>query len=297
MTIAETYATALAGFKRPRLPGGMWMMVPFLAFAVLFLLLPTFALLVGAFFDKAGNFTFDNMARLLTPAIIAAFRTSILISVVSSVLGGILGLALAFAIRNDALPRFIRDGLMTLAGVTSNFAGVPLAFAFIATFGRMGLVTLFLADVFGFNLYQSGFTVFGFTGLTLTYTYFQIPLMMLVSLPAVEGLKREWQEAAAMLGATPFQYAFYVAAPILAPAVAGAMLLLFANAFGTVATAFAISGGNINLVTILLFQQIRGDVFHDANLGYALAVGMVLVTGVCNVGYLWLSSISRRRLK
>ncbi|MCX7384322.1 MAG: ABC transporter permease subunit [Alphaproteobacteria bacterium] len=270
---------------------------PFALFAFLFLLLPTAKLLVGAFQDPAGNFTLGNIVRLFTPSVIASFRVSIIISGASAILGAAVGLAVALALRSDAVPRVIRQAVLTLSGVTSNFAGVPLAFAFLATLGRTGLVTALLKTVFGIDIYADGFNLFSITGLTFTYLYFQMPLMVLVIMPAVEGLKRDWAEAAAMLGASPLQYTLRIVAPVLAPNVIGAALLLFANAFGAVATAFALTGSSINLVTILLFAQIRGDVLHDPNLGFALALGMVVVTGLCNVAYLRLRAFSDRRMR
>ncbi len=270
---------------------------PFALFAVLFLVLPTSNLLVGAFQDGEGNFTFANLAGLMTPSVVTAFRVSITISLASAVLGAAAGLAVALALRGDAVPRPIRQAVLTLCGVTSNFAGVPLAFAFLATVGRAGLLTALLVRYFGINIYDGGFNLLSVVGLTFTYLYFQMPLMVLVIMPAVEGLKRDWSEAAAMLGASPAQFTLRIVAPILAPNVVGATLLLFANAFGAVATAYALTGSSINLVTILLFAQIRGDVLHDPGLGFALALGMVVVTGVCNILYLRLRAFSDRRLR
>jgi putative spermidine/putrescine transport system permease protein len=270
---------------------------PFAVFSVLFLLLPTLYLLVGAFQDADGALTFANIEGLFTPSVLAAFRVSISISAASAVIGGAAGVAVALAVRGDVLPRAVRAAVQTLSGVASNFAGVPLAFAFLATLGRTGVVTVLLSQLFGIQLYATGFNLLSIAGLTFTYVYFQLPLMVLVILPAVDGLKREWAEASAMLGASPWQYALRIAAPVLAPSIAGAMLLLFANAFGAVATAYALTGSSINLVTILLYAQIRGDVLHDENLGYALALGMVVVTGVCNIAYLRLRAFSDRRLR
>jgi putative spermidine/putrescine transport system permease protein len=183
------------------------------------------------------------------------------------------------------IPTWVRRAFMTFSGVASNFAGVPLAFAFIATLGRLGLVTLILRDVFGINLYAAGFNLFSFWGLALTYLYFQLPLMLLMVAPALEGLRPEWREAAESMGATGRQYWTRVALPILAPSVGGCFLLLFANAFGTLATIYALTSGNYPVVPIVLFQQIRGNVLYDPNLGYALAVGMILIMAVSNSLY------------
>ena len=119
------------------------------------------------------------------------------------------------------LPSWLRSATLTFSGVASNFAGVPLAFAFIATLGRLGLVTILLRDVFGINIYSLGFNILSFWGLTLTYLYFQIPLMIVIITPAIDGLKKEWGEAAATLGATNWQYWRMVVIPVLWPSFLG----------------------------------------------------------------------------
>ncbi len=136
---------------------------------------------------------------------------------------------------------------------------MPLAFSFIATLGRQGLVTILLAH-FGLNLYATGFNLLSFFGLTITYMYFQIPLMVLIITPALDGMKKEWREAASILGATNKQYWLMVALPILWPSLLGTTLLLFANSFGAIATAIALTGSSLNIVPIVLYAQIRGDV-------------------------------------
>ncbi len=270
---------------------------PFFVFALMFLILPTLFLVVGAFQDADGNFTVRNLVNLLQPSILSAYWISIKISAVSAIVGGIMGFFLAYAAVVSGLPSWIRPTLMTFSGVASNFAGVPLAFAFLATLGRTGLVTTLLVKYFGFNLYATGFNLLSFSGLTLTYLYFQIPLMVLMLTPALDGLKREWREASEILGASTWQYWRYVALPVLWPSFLGATLLLFANSFGAIATAYALTGSSLNIVTILLYAQIRGDVLHDPNLGYALALGMIVITGLSNGTYIWLRQRSERWLR
>jgi putative spermidine/putrescine transport system permease protein len=268
--------------------------VPFFAFALLFLILPTSYLMVGAFQDPSGGFTLANIRGLGEDNVLNAYWISIRISAASAIGGGLLGFLLAWAAVQGKLPEWIKPTLMTFSGVASNFAGVPLAFAFLATLGRVGLVTVLLKKFFGFDIYSTGFSVLSFAGLTLTYLYFQIPLMVLIVTPALEGLKREWREACDCLGGTAYHYWRFVALPVLWPSILGATLLLFANAFGAVATAYALTGSSLNIVPILLFAQIRGDVLHNPNLGYALALGMIVITGVSNAGYMWLRSRSER---
>lgn len=281
-----------AGRFAPRLD---WLaVVPFIVFAVMFLLLPMLFIVGGAFTDRSGAFTLDNFIGLSSPQIVSAYWVSIRISAASAVLGAIAGLAIALAVIRGRLPKALRSAVMTFSGVASNFAGVPLAFAFIATLGRLGLLTIILKTVFGFDMYRAGFNLLSFWGLTLTYLYFQIPLMVLIIAPAVEGLKKEWGEAAQTLGATNLQFWRYIGMPVLWPSILGTLSLLFANAFGAIATAYALTGSSINIVTALLYAQIRGDALQNPGLGAALALGMIVIASLANVIYLVINARAER---
>ena len=269
---------------------------PFIIFAVMFLILPTLYLIGAAFVGRDGQFTFDNITALFTDSIMAAYWISIRISGASAILGALIGLAIALAIIRGRLPAGLRSAVMTFSGVASNFAGVPLAFAFIATLGRLGLVTIVLKTI-GIDLYKSGFNLLSFWGLTITYLYFQIPLMILIIAPAIDGLKKEWSEAAQILGASPWQFWRYVGMPILWPSFLGTLSLLFANAFGAIATAYALTGSSLNIVPILLYAQIRGDALQNPGLGAALALGMILITACANIIYLVISARAERWMK
>jgi putative spermidine/putrescine transport system permease protein len=278
-----------------RLPTHWLGVVPFFLFAFLFLLLPAITIVVGAFRGADGGFTFDNIIGLNTSTIRNAYWVSIQVSFWSALLGCSIGFAMAAATVLGGLPRFIRSPLLTFSGVASNFAGLPLAFAFIATIGPAGLITVWLRTEFGINLRAAtGFNLFSTTGLIATYLFFQVPLMILIITPALDALKREWREAAEILGATGFQYWRMVALPILLPSLLGTFALLFANSFGAVATAFALAGPQLNIAPILLFSQIRGDVLGSPGLGYALAFGMIVITGLANAVYLWLRARTER---
>ena len=280
-----------------RVPWAWLGVLPFFLFTFAFLLLPSTALFVGSFQNAEGHFTLDNLRGLTRPNIVQAYWLSIRISAATAIGGGIFGFLLAYAITIGGLPRWVRSALMTFSGVASNFAGVPLAFAFISTLGRTGFVTALFRSVFNLNIYDRGFNLYSFLGLSLTYMYFQFPLMVLIMTPALDGLKREWREASENLGATPLQYWRYVALPILLPSLLGTMILLFGNAFGAYATAFALTGGVLNLVTIMIGAQMRGDVLHNPNLGYALALGMVVIMAVSIAGYTWLQRQTERWLR
>lgn len=271
--------------------------IPFIIFAIMFLVAPTFYLFANAFIDPEGHLTFGNIIDLFQPQILSAYWISLRLSFVSSAIGAAIGLAVALAVIRGGLPAGIRASLMTFSGVATNFAGIPLAFAFLSTLGRLGLVTIILKTVFDIDIYRAGFNILSFWGLTLTYLYFQIPLTIVIIAPAIDGLKREWSEAADTLGASRWQFWRYVGMPVLWPNLLGTFSLLFANAFGAIATAYALTGSSLNIVPILLYAQIRGDVLHSPGLGAALALGMVAITAFANIIYLIVRSRAERWLK
>ncbi len=269
-------------------------LVPFLAFSAAFLVAPAGYLVVGSFQDARGQFTLANIFGLFQPFVLQAYWLSLEVSLITAVGGGIFGFLLAYATILGGLPRATRSLLLTFSGVAANFAGLPLAFAFIATLGRTGAATVLLKSVFHLDLYGIGFNLYSLFGLSLTYMYFQFPLMVLIIAPALDGLKREWREAAESLGATTWEYWRYVALPVLTPAILGSMILLFGNAFGAYATAFALTGGTFNFATILIGAEIRGDVLHNTGLGYAVALGMVVMMGLSIAGYSWMQRATAR---
>jgi putative spermidine/putrescine transport system permease protein len=271
---------------------------PFFLFALMFLLLPSVSIFIRSFQGLDGSFTFDNITALFTERdIINAYKASISISFMTAVGGAIFGFLLAYAVILGGLPKSIRTFLVTFSGVASNFAGVPLAFAFIATMGNAGLVTRWIETYLNVDIHARGFTIYSIWGLSIVYMYFQFPLMVLIMAPALDGLRREWREACENLGATPLQYWRYVAFPILLPTLLGTTILLFGNAFGAYATAYAFSGSFINLVTILIGAQIQGDVLYNPGLGNALALGMIVIMSLVMLGYIGMQRRSARWLR
>jgi putative spermidine/putrescine transport system permease protein len=270
--------------------------VPFFLFAIAFLFLPVAFLVVGSF-QVQGDLSLQNYADLQTRSIVTAYQNSLYLSFVTAVLGGLFGFLLAYSVILGGLPKFLRTALMTFSGVASNFAGVPLALAFVFTLGNQGLVTLFLANAFGFDLAATGFRMTTMAGLILVYMYFQFPLMVLIIAPAIDGLRKDWREAAENMGATPRQYWRHVALPILMPSILGTIILLFGNAFGAQATAFQLTGGTIGLVPVQIGAQIRGDVLYNPGLGYAMAMGMVFIMGISILIYSRLQRRSERWLR
>ena len=295
--MAATASVTATAAPRRRINWAWLGVLPFFLFAILFIFIPSASLFIDSFRSSQGGFTLENLRGLTEPPIPQSYWLSIRISAVTALGGGLLGFLMAYALTMGNLPRWMRPVTLTFAGVASNFAGVPLAFAFISTLGRTGFVTVILRDLLGVNIYSTGFNLYSFLGLSLTYMYFQFPLMLLIMVPAIEGLKREWREAAENLGASATQYWWRVGLPILLPSLLGTILLLFGNAFGAYATAYALTGGQLDLITIEIGAQMRGDVLRNPNLGYAMALGMVVIMAVSIVGYIWLQRLSERWLK
>jgi putative spermidine/putrescine transport system permease protein len=288
---ARTAPSARSGFS---LRLGRWLgVVPFLLFTAAFLLIPTIRMIVGSFQDANGNFTLDNYSDFGSKIIVNAYTTSIEISLVTAVAAAIFGFLLAYAVISGGLPRPIRAAVMTFSGVASNFAGIPLALAFIFTIGRAGFVTMLLKGI-GIDPYQGGFNLYSKIGLEIVYFYFQLPLMVLIIAPAIDGLRAEWREAAANLGASNAQFWRSVALPVLMPSILASVMLLFGNAFGAQATAYQLTGGLINLVTLVIGDQLSGDVLHNPGKGLALAVGMIAVMAVALAGYALLQRRAER---
>ena len=252
--------------------------------------------MVGAFRNDQGQFTLSNISEIFQGQFLNAYKTSIEISLITALLGGLIGFLLAYAAIRPGTPKGVRLTLTTFSGVAANFAGVPLAFAFIATLGTLGLVTRFINDTLGYNLYDHGFSLFGLTGLSIVYLYFQIPLMILIIAPAIDGLRLEWREAAANLGASSRQYWRHVGVPLLLPSFLGAMILLFGNAFSAYATAYALSL-KVNLVPLVIGQVLSGNVLSDPHLGHALAFGMIVVISFSMVVYALLQRRAARWMR
>src|SRR5215831_7518130 len=251
---------------------------PFLLFCLLFELLPAVMIIQNSFLDSnTGAFSLINYQRIfLEPDKLHAFENSISISIVTALIGGSIGFIAAYGIFNLRIG-WLHNLLVGFSSVAANFAGVPLAFAFIATLGVTGFITTIFLNWFHVDLYKIGFSLYTFWGLVLVYIYFQLPLMILLTIPALGAIRPEWREASTNLGASNITYWRRIALPILFPSLIAAMLLLFANSFGAFATAYALGQGNINLVPIQISFVVNGNVSLDTGLGNALAAGMIVV--------------------
>jgi putative spermidine/putrescine transport system permease protein len=269
--------------------------VPFGVYVTLGLLLPMVAVAIGAFQKPdGGGFTLSNIKAATSGIYLHGFEQSIILSVISSILPGIFGLLVAYAIFTAKRGNLLRRVSVTASGVFANFGGVPLAFLFIACLGSTGLITHWLANI-GIDLYANGFTLYSLTGVIVVYFYFQIPLMVLVILPALEGLRPAWREAAENLGARSWQYWRYVGGPVLLPSFLGCVLLLFGSALSAYATAEALTNGTIPLTSIQIGSFLNGNVIAgEENIGKALGLGMVVIIAVAMLLYV---ALQRRTAK
>jgi putative spermidine/putrescine transport system permease protein len=240
-----------------------------------------------------NEWTLENYRPLIHGSYFHAFVVSIKLASITALIGALLGGLFAYVIVNSAGPK-LTSVLDSIAAVFANSGGVPLAFMFIAAFGTEGLFTRFLKAI-GWDIYAGKFTLFSFTGVVMVYSFFQIPLMILVFKPALQGLRKEWSEASINLGANSFTYWRRVVIPILTPSFLGAFFLLFAGGFSAYATARAMTVGTVPLVPIIIGTLVDGNVIsNQANQGDALAVGMIIVAALAMSGYLFAQSRANR---
>jgi putative spermidine/putrescine transport system permease protein len=269
--------------------------LPFLLFCLAFEIVPILLLVKSSFADRRGAWTLANYQAMSAPLYARSFWNSIKLSAITAILGVVLGLLIGYAIYHLPSQR-LREALMALSDVTTNFAGAPLAFAFVVVLGSSGVVTLALQRYAHLKLYPR-FSIYSYSGLILAYLYFQLPLMVLLIIPAFAGLRRQWWESAQCLGASSWDYWRRIGIPVLTPSLIAGLVLLFANAFGAYATAYTLTGSSLTLATIQIAFTITGEVLHDPGLGSAMATISLLIMGLCMVIYQWASARARRWTK
>ena len=270
-------------------------LTPFAVYVVLFLAIPTVLAVTTGFFDADGGFTLANISGLLEPVVLGTFLSSFGVSALSAVIGSIVGALVCYALLGTKPDGPLRSVINSGSSVLAQFGGVMLAFAFIAFIGGQGLVTVFLADTFGINIFENGIWLYQVPGLLLPYVYFQVPLMIITFMPALEGLKSQWAEANATLGGTRFTYWTRIAFPVLAPSFFGSLLLLFANAFSSYATAAALISQGSQIVPLQIRAALVSEtVLGRENMAGALALGMIVVMVLVMWGYSVLSARTSR---
>ena len=279
-------ASGGAGSRRFRGAGNYLALLPFHAYIGIFLILPTLIIAVGAFLTASGELTLDNVSKLFTSSVfIDAFVKSIQLSVATAIGGAVVGGLLAWAVVQGDPNGLMRQLVVAASGVLAQFGGVMLAFAFLATFGFRALVPN-LMEALNLNILPDPSWLYSLTGLAVVYTYFQIPLMLIVFLPSLDGLRQEWYDASGSLGGGSWSFWRHIGGPIMAPAFLGSLLLLFANSFSAYATAAALVSQGCSLVTLQIACQMQSEVvLGQENVGKALALGMVVVISVVMLIY------------
>ncbi|TFC14608.1 ABC transporter permease [Cryobacterium algoritolerans] len=261
-------------------------LLPFAVYLLLFLVVPTLIAVGTGFFDKSGAFTLDTVAALGNPVVLDAFANSFALSALTSVLGALVGAAACYGLLGARPDGALRAVVDSLSGVLAQFGGVMLAFAFVATIGIQGMVTLILRDTFGVDIFADGVWLYELPGLVLPYLYFQVPLMIITFMPALQALKPTWAEANATLGGSRATYWLRIAGPVLAPSFLGSLLLLFANAFSSYATAAALTSQGSQIVPLQIRSALTSEtLLGRENLAGALALGMIVVMVVVTAGY------------
>jgi len=267
-------------------------LVPFAAYVLLFLLVPTVLAIASGFRDKRGHFTLDNFSIYGGSVVWETFWASAWLSVVTAAIGAVVGALACWALTGVRRDGWIRRCMDAASSVLAQFGGVMLAFAFMVTIGANALITVFMKNHLGVDIYADGNWLYTVPGLILPYLYFQVPLMIITFLPAMEGLKPQWAEASATLGGTRLSYWTKVGFPVLAPSFLGAVLLLFANAFSSYATAAALISQGAQIVPLQIRAALVGETgASNANSAGVLALGMVLVMVVVMLAY---SALMRR---
>lgn len=270
--------------------GPLWIAVAVMLVLVLaFEVVPAVYILLTGFQSDAG-FTLDNYVKVFTGHYYTqAIVNSVILSAVSSLFGIAIGTCAALCIRG--MTEHATGRIITILNMTTNYTGIPLAFAFIVLLGSNGVVTLFLKNVMGINLYTQGFSLYSWFGITLVYVYFQIPLAIMLMYPAAASIKESLQEAASMLGANKFLFWMKVGIPVLFPSLLGGICILFANALGAYATAYALVSGNKGIVAIAIANLVSGDVNPNPYLACALST---ILGGVLMVMVFVKSRLNRR---
>ncbi|HHY0432023.1 TPA: ABC transporter permease [Vibrio parahaemolyticus] len=264
-----------------RIKPAFWL-VPFALFFYLFQLAPMIWVLFNSFIYD-GEFALDNYIEVLDSAfMLQAFGNSLWLSVWSSIFGLAIATLLVSSLRR--VNSKLRDAVIAFTNMSSNFAGVPLSFAFIIILGTNGAITLLLKQ---YGL-LGDFDLYGKWGLLAIYIYFQIPLAVLLLYPAFDALSDDWQAAAALLGARTALYWAKVALPVLSPALFGTFIILIANAIGAYASVYALTSGNYNVITIRIASLVSGDLFLEPNLAAAISVILMVLLAFITVINQWL---------
>lgn len=250
-------------------------LVPFLIVAMLYEIVPLITVIVKSFQPDGGTgFTLENYQSVFSKLLYQkAIINSIKISLTSAVAGIIIAFLGARAVHQHQGK--LNHVFMTVLNMVSNFAGIPLAFAYMILLGNAGLVVN-IGKELGINA-LSTYNLYTMNGMSLIYIYFQIPLSTLLLIPAFDGVQKQWKEACTLLGGTPGIFWRKVGIPVLMPSILGTFSVLFANALAAYATIYALMMDNIALLPVQIAGCFTGEVKIRAGLGGALSVVMMAI--------------------
>lgn len=256
------------------------------------LIYPTIVMIISSFQDtRNGAFTLDNYTRIFSEyQYVSGFKNSVILALVSSIIGLVITVLATYGVYSY-MP-LLKSFFLTLANLTANYVGVPLAFGLILLLGNAGIITN-IANALDWNILDN-FSVYSISGLMLGFIYFQIPMGITLLLPIYDALDKNWREAASLLGATSLQYWMRIGLPVLFPSLMGVLAMMFANAIGTYDTAVALTGSSVNMIAINIANTIQGDIFALPEVGSAIAVVLGIIL-LINMGLSqWIIDRNRR---
>lgn len=259
-------------------------LVPFLILILLFEMIPLVMIVVRSFMPQdAVGFTLEQYQAIFSKKMYQqAIWNSVFVSIISALIGIVIAFFGAKAARSTG--KRTKKFFMSVLNMTTNFAGIPLAFSYIILLGNVG-VLIMIGKHYGISA-LANFNLYSLAGLLFTYIYFQIPLSTLLLIPAFDGIHPQWRESVELLGGSGFRFWTKVGIPTLLPSILGTLSVLFANAIAAYATAYALLQNNFSLLPIRISEQFVGDVSQNPEFGSALAVIlmllMVLAIGINN---------------
>lgn len=259
--------------------------LPLMALAIVFLVVPTVELVVRSFYtpDLGWNLSFWQ-DTLTSNGSRKAILTSVRLGLVCATIALIIGTPMAWAISRMVTSK--RSTWLALLNVGANFGGIGLAFGYMAALGTYGMVTLAVQKVIsGFMPPEIG----SFTSLVMAYSYTNVPLFVLLTLPAMGIIRTEWMEAAETCAATRWQFWRYIGAPVLAPFALAGWLLIFTWSIGLYGLAYALgrtasTTGELRLITLQIGLTLNTGAGKEER-AYVLAVVLLLLATVALVAY------------
>ncbi|MGW1276769.1 ABC transporter permease [Streptomyces tsukubensis] len=232
---------ARPGSRRGAGPGGVPVVLALPALlAVGFLLLPLIGILARTEWAALGT-------HLTSPGVTEALGLSLLVSGWALVLSLLLGVPLAWLLARTDIPgkAFIRTLVMLPMVLPPTVGGVAL----LLGFGRRGLLGPWLEDSFEITL------PFHTSGAVIAATFVAMPFLVISLEGALNGLRPEYEETAASLGASPLRVFFTVTVPMAAPGLIAGAALTWARALGEFGATITFAG-NLPGVTQTLPLQV-----------------------------------------